>query len=207
MSEKNAAYVMLGISVLSEGSKMLSNMISSESGGYILNPRALPLHLCSLLLFAIGYIAFAKESDRKQTVIDFFAPVALVGGICAMLIPTNGVDFADPEAYQCFVYHAGIVWFALYLLVTKRAKLCRKTYFRNLLILFVLEIGSLYVNSILSAYGTNFLYTVRPPMQDLPVLNLDHGWLVYFLILTSLGLLLLTLVHLPFLLRKKASDR
>lgn len=30
--------------------------------------------------------------------------------------------------------------------------------------------GMLYVNSILSVYGTNFMFLVRPPMENLPVI-------------------------------------
>ena len=66
----------------------------------------------------------------------------------------------------------------------------------------------LYVNGALSAYDTNFFYLTRPPMENLPVLNLDKGWYVYLLRLVSLGVVLISLFHLPFILaserRKKA---
>lgn len=66
----------------------------------------------------------------------------------------------------------------------------------------------LYVNGALSAYDTNFFYLTRPPMENLPVLNLDKGWYVYLLRLVSLGAVLISLFHLPFILaserRKKA---
>ena len=66
----------------------------------------------------------------------------------------------------------------------------------------------LYVNGALSAYDTNFFYLTRPPMANLPVLNLDKGWYVYLLRLVSLGVVLISLFHLPFILaserRKKA---
>lgn len=66
----------------------------------------------------------------------------------------------------------------------------------------------LYANGALSAYDTNFFYLTRPPMENLPVLNLDKGWYVYLLRLVSLGVVLISLFHLPFILaserRKKA---
>ena len=66
----------------------------------------------------------------------------------------------------------------------------------------------LYVNGALSAYDTNFFYLTRPPMENLPVLNLDKGWYVYLLRLVSLGVVLISLFHLPFIIsserRKKA---
>ena len=159
--------------------------------------------MCSLLIFLIAYITFSKNEAVKSKLTSFFVPIAIGGGIMAMLIPTNGVDFTDIEAYQCFVYHAGIVWFALYLILSKQVDLGFKSYKRNIVILASLAVGSIYVNSILSVYGTNFLYTSRPPMENLPILNLDNGWVVYFLSLAATGLLLLTVIHLPFMLRKK----
>ena len=59
----------------------------------------------------------------------------------------------------------------------------------------------LYVNSILSVYDTNFMYLVRPPLENLPYLNLDKGWYVYFLRIIVLGLAAISLFQLPFLLR------
>ena len=64
----------------------------------------------------------------------------------------------------------------------------------------------IWVNSALSAYDTNFWYVVRPPTKNLPLLNLDNGWLCYFLTLVGIGLFALTVTHLPVMLkeRKKA---
>lgn len=198
-----ASYVIFGTCVASELAKTAANIIPSPSGdGYILDPLALPFHVCSLFIFLIAYITFAKNESLKSKLLSFFVPIAIGGGVMAMLIPTNGVDFCDIEAYQCFVYHAGIVWFALYLIFTKQADLGVKSYIRNILILGSLALGSIYVNSILSVYGTNFLYTSKPPMENLPILNLDNGWFVYILSLAAVGLLLLTVIHLPFMLKK-----
>lgn len=204
LSFKAAAYIMLGICIASEGIKTVCNIIPSEAeDGYILSPNALPFHLCSLLMFVCVYFAFAGESKLKETLKSFFVPCAIAGGIMALLIPTNGVKFTNPEAYQCFFYHAGIVWFAFYLIFTKQVDLSAKSYVRNLIMLGGLALASIYINSILSAYGTNYLYTSRPPMENLPVLNLDHGWFVYFLTLAGLGAAMLTAVHLPFMVRER----
>lgn len=47
------------------------------------------------------------------------------------------------------------------------------------------------------------MYLVRPPMENLPYLNLDSGWYVYLLRLMALGAALVTLFQLPFILRKR----
>ena len=206
LTNRQAARVMAVICIVSEVSKIMSEMMDSDFGGMVLDPRALPFHLCSMLIFAVFYLAFAKESPRRETVLSFTVPIGLLGGICAMLIPTNGVDFLKIGAYQCFVYHAGLVWFALYSIIAGQADLGKKAYARNVLILLILSFLMIYVNGALSAYGTNFMYVRKPPMDGLPVLNLDHGWYVYFLTLMALGAVLISLVHLPFMIKEKKKN-
>ena len=76
----------------------------------------------------------------------------------------------------------------------------------NIGMLLLLAVAVLYVNGALSVYGTNFMYLVRPPMEDLPYLNLEQGWYVYFLRLLLLGLGLVSLFHIPFILHQKNTD-
>ncbi len=203
ISVKTAGMCMSSICLLSETCKMMTHMLPSPEGGYALDPQALPFHLCSMQLFVVFYITFGKDSPTKQKVISFFTPAALLGGIMAMLIPTDGVDFLDIQPYQGFVYHAGLVWMAAYLLRTKQVDMGCRTYVRNLAILLVVAILMIYVNGAFYAYGTNFMFLTRPPMEGLPLLNLDHGWYVYILNLAALAVTLLTLVHLPWMLAER----
>lgn len=111
------------ICVCSEVSKIMSDMQASPYGGMTLAPQSLPFHLCSMMIFAVLYITFGREGRGKQTVIDFVAVMGTLGSFCALMIPTNGTDFTQIGAYQCFVYHGGLLWFSLYLLLSGRAKL------------------------------------------------------------------------------------
>lgn len=61
----------------------------------------------------------------------------------------------------------------------------------------------LWVNSILQVYYTNFFYIVRPPMDNLPILNLNNGWFVYFISLITVALILFSLLHLPFIILER----
>lgn len=208
LSSRAASRVMACVCIASEVTKIMDDMISSDAGGSVLDPRSLPFHLCSMMIFAIFYLALSGNEQNRRRVLGFVAPIGLLGGVCAMLIPTNGVRFNYLPAYQCFVYHAALVWFALYSIIAKQVDLGVRTYRRNLLVLTVLVFGMIYVNSALSVYDTNFMYLRRPPMDGLPLLNLDHGWYVYFITLVLLGVVLVSAVHLPFLLaekRRKAS--
>ena len=71
---------------------------------------------------------------------------------------------------------------------------------QNMLMLLILVIFNIYVNSALSVYDVNFMYLTRPPMENLPILNLDNGWYMYLLSLLLVGLLLTTIFQLPFVL-------
>ncbi len=201
-SYKTAALVMSAISVISELMKIFTHIDEPKEGGGVLGPEFLPLHLCSILIFLIFYCAFSKNRERVKKVTSFCLPIGIWGGLLAILMATSGVNFAKPYAYQCFIYHAGLLWWALYLICTKQVELGKKAYLRNLGILAGLLFAMLWVNSALSVYDTNFFYVVRPPVDGLPLLNLDHGWLAYFLTLVGLGVIGVTLVHLPAMLKE-----
>lgn len=81
----------------------------------------------------------------------------------------------------------------------------KQAWLRNMGIPACLVVVMLWINSALAVYDTNFFYLVRPPMEDLPLLNLENGWMAYFLTIVALGITLVSLVHLPFLLKERKS--
>ena len=214
-SFKTATYIVSGICIVSEICKIfthIDNIYDSDDNLYggVLSATALPLHLCSLLIFFILYLNICKDEGRLEKIKSFIVPIALLGGLMAILIPTSGVNFLKPYAYQCFVYHAGIMWYSLYLIVTKQVSLGIRSYKNNMLYLLGLVFVMLWVNSALQNYDTNFFFLVRPPMENLPILNLNNGWLVYFLTLLLVALTLFTLLHIPFIIleqRKTKKDK
>lgn len=92
MTLKEAGLIMSFICLLSESSKIMCNMIESSFGGMVLNPLALPFHLCSMMLFGVLYITFGKDGEFKDKLIDFVAVMGILGSIMAILIPTDGVE-------------------------------------------------------------------------------------------------------------------
>ena len=205
-SLKTSSLIMSIICIVSEVSKMMSDMQDNVAGGMSLDPRSLPFHLCSLMIFVVFYIFLAPDSKFKQTLINFLAAIGTIGSFMALIIPTNGVEFNEIGPYQCFVYHAGLMGFSIYLIISKNAKLDLKAYVTNISILSFLAFMMIYVNGALSAYGTNFFYVVRPPMDNLPILNLNHGWYVYFVTLLLVGITLMTLFHLPFIIKNRKKE-
>ena len=94
---------------------------------------------------------------------------------------------------------------SLYLIRFKHANLGMQAFKDNLVVLFALLIFNLYMNSILAVYDTNFMFIVRPPLEGLPFLNLDHGYYIYLFRIIMLGVIGLSLFHLPFIVKERKS--
>lgn len=198
---KTASIIMGLTAVISEFFKIMLGMklVNPDDplSGMILKPGNLPFHLCSMFIFVFFALPFTKDSVIRRRVLSFFVPIGFIGATFALLIPTNGVDFLEVDPYLGFGYHVVMIWFALYLIFTKQVNLGLSNYFKNLATIFCISIIMIWVNSVLSVYDTNFLFVVRPPMENLPILNLNHGWYVYYLTLIICGALGFTIVHAP----------
>ena len=186
------------VCLLSEIIKIFSNLVETSEGGTVLNPADLPFHLCSIQIFFVFALKFLiKKEQTKQNLISFMAPTMLVGGIIALFIPTVGVEFTKPQVYQYFIFHGTIIFFAIYALKENIVTYTWKCFIRNLSYLGALALLVTWINSILSVTNpkVNFFYLCRPPMENLPILNLNNGWLAYFLTVVSIALLFMFMFH------------
>ncbi len=206
-SFKTAALIVAAIALASETAKIFTHMEFvngvDASEGMVIEATALPFHLCSLLIFAYFYLPFARDGKFKSYLLSLSVPIALIGGTLAILMATSGTDFAAPYAYQCFLYHASIIWFSVYLIRTKQVDLGLRPWVVNMASLLALAILMIWVNGALQSFDTNFFYVVRPQVEGLPLLNLDNGWYWYFATVLGLGFVGVGLVHLPFILAQR----
>lgn len=198
------------IAVLSELIKTASNMIEIYKGGRVLDPGDLPLHLCSIQIFFLFALKFCiKKEETKEKLLAFMIPTMLLGGFIALFIPTVGVRFNKLQVYQFFGFHSMIVFFAIYLIKEKKVTYTWKTYGQNMGYLGIMAMCVTWLNSILSgAYEkVNFMYLVRPPMENLPILNLNNGWYVYFITLISIVIVVMFIFHIIMILLNKKSNK
>ncbi len=204
-SFKTSATIMALISLASEGLKIFSHMEftngKNPADGMVIDPGSLPLHLCSLLIFAFFYLPFCNNQKIKSFLSALVVPISFTGGLAAILMATSGTDFGKVFAYQCFIYHAGMIWFSIYLVGTKQVDLGFRAWLRNCATLACLVIIMIWINGALQEYDTNFFYVVRPPVDNMPFLTLKYGWYTYFVHLVSVGLIGVSLVHLPFMVK------
>ena len=201
---KTAAIIALIIAIATEIEKIATHMLwvdqSNHAMGMCLNPDALPFHLCPIFMLIFLVLPTSKEGKTKEGLKSLLALVAPLAALCALILPETTFSYKNPDIYELFLRHGMMVWFGLYLICTKQAQTGLRAYIRNIIIMAITVFMMIWVNSIFSVYQTNYFYIVRPPYEGLPILNLNHGYAAYFFTVVALGLVAITLVHLPFII-------
>ena len=177
------------------------SMKESPDGGFVINQTQLSFHLCSLMIYSVILINVIKNEKFVKMMKSFMVPCMLIGAAMALLIPTEGVDALRPRVWQYMLIHGVLVFYGLYLMIVEKVDLSVKAYLTNLKLLIVVVIFAFLMNSVLEQYNTNFLFLRKPPMEGLPILNLDNGWYVYFISLALVACALLFAVHIPYIIK------
>ena len=181
------------------------SMKESEFGGLVLMQSQLSFHLCSIQVYLVIFLNFIKNEALRTKLKSFMVPCMLIGAGMALLIPTEGVAFDSLRVWQYMLIHGGLVFYGLYFMLVEKVPLGIKAYFNNLEYLLVITVVAFFMNSMLDAYNVNFLFLRVPPMEGLPILNLDNGWYIYFLNLTLVACGLVLIVQLPFIIKELAA--
>ena len=183
------------------------SMKASADGGLVIDQTQLSFHLCSIMIYFVILINVIKNEKTIQTLKSFMVPCMMIGALMALLIPTEGVSVFVPRVWQYMLIHGVLVFYGLYLMLIEKVDLTFKAYLSNLKLLLIVVVLAFVMNSVLEQYNTNFLFLRKPPMENLPILNLNHGWYVYFLTLTAIACTLIFLVHLPFVISDISKKR
>jgi uncharacterized membrane protein YwaF len=215
LSLKKWFRLLMYVGIVSETIKVLYYILDNEKlyGGYL--PKTdLPFHLCSVQLIFIAILNFTKSEKLHRVLMAFMLPTCLVGGFAAILIPTSSSLNSPIITFQYFTYHTVIVAYAICLLLKSREiGWTVKDYTTALKMLAFMGFLAIYVNSMVYdvvnyevaetgektvefVRRVNFMYVVDPPMEGLPFLNKDHGWLVYFAHLAGTGIIAVTLCYI-----------
>ena len=207
--------------LLSDGSTIEILKYKAQEGITIVRaflPRGdLPFHMCSIQPILILIVKFTTNLKLKDTILKFMFPTCILGAFIAIVVDTAGCDFRDIVIYEYFLFHTALVIFGLSIMIKKQITVTLKSHLQTLGILIVVFVGSIWINTALSDTGTNpilmgveesqiytnFFYSMKPPMDGLPLLNLNHGWFAYFFTIVLLGFVLVTLIHLPFIIKNK----
>lgn len=160
---------------------IIHNIDKFDGWGYL--PKGdLPFHLCSIQIILILILYFSKNVKFKKLLMSFMLPTCLVGGMAALLIATYSSRNFPIITVQYFGYHTMLICFAIFLLRTDEVEFTIKDYFNCLLMLVGCFFLAIYLNSWIrdGDNKVNFMYVSGPPQDNLPYLNLNQGWFVYF---------------------------
>jgi hypothetical integral membrane protein (TIGR02206 family) len=199
-SDRVVGKIVMALLIVLKLFHMSLSMKASEFGGYVLNQTQLSFHLCSIMIYTVIFTNMINNERLVSRLKSFMVPCLFIGAAMALLIPTEGVDVMRPRVWQYMLIHGVLVFYGIYLACVEKVDLSLKAYFNNLKLLAGVTLIASLMNSVLEEYETNFLFLRVPPMEGLPLLNLDHGWYVYFLTLAAVACILVLLVQLPFML-------
>ena len=202
---KKATDIMFIVGIISETLKVFTYIVRNESSlhGYL--PKGdLPFHLCSIQIIFLLILKLTSSEKTKRFLYSFMAPTCLFGGLLAMVLATWSSRNVWIITFQYFGYHAGIMIYSLLLFTSKEINFNVKDYVNCLIMFVAIAFIAIYLNSIVfdlsegleGTSNVNFMYIINPPMEDLPFLNKDHGWLVYACHLVSTAVLIFTLCYI-----------
>ena len=171
----------------------------------VIKQNQLDFHLCSIQIYLIIAVNLIKNENTKNVIKGFMVPSMTLGALLALLIPTEGVDITVPRVWQYMIIHMNLTFYGFYLMLVEKVDLSFKTYKRNLLILSGCAMMGLTMNSMLAQYNVNYFFLRKPPVDNLPILNLNNGYFVYLAVLIAIAISLITIIHLPFMIKKKTA--
>lgn len=223
VSLKKVLFIVFICLILSEIIKLSEYIIpyTDETGkviGTYLGKRGLPLHLCSIQLIFVFITLIIKEGNLRNKLLAFMYPTCFFGALLALLLATITIEFTRPLTWQYFMIHSVLVILGIYIPMSKEVELNIKTYATTCILLLGLFMLSIYINGITTMPSTDvivngevvgvtegmytsYFYSMVPPIDDLPILNLEHGWFVYALTIMLAGIILVTLLYLPFIIK------
>lgn len=211
-SQEKLCKALFYIGIVAEFIKVFNYILANEAElGGILPKTDLPFHLCSMQMPMVAIVTLCKSEKLKDMILSFMMPGCLVGAAAALLLATDSsLNGSVAITLEYFGYHSVLVIFGLQLLMGK-LEMSVRSYVNCLKCLLIVFFFSIYINSILydGVSDINFMYVASPPMEGLPYLTEEHGWLVYIVHYAALVLFGVTVCYCKPLiaaLRNKLSE-
>ncbi|TVP94642.1 MAG: hypothetical protein EA374_06330 [Acholeplasmatales bacterium] len=161
-----------------------------------------PFQLCSYSLYAMPLVAFGRKRWR-EAVLPFAFGVGMVAALLVFAYPITVLGNApfwfpiegDWLPFHSFIYHGVMLFFSLYLVLSKWYKPVYFDIVKAFTLLFIAVAVSGVMNVVLD---TNYMFLQNPTGNPLAVIWNQHGRLWYFLSMVVVAFLLLGIVFLPF---------
>ena len=204
---KNVVWICFIIGIISEIEKILFFIQEQTAAtGYRLPAEHIPFNMCPLQIFFMLALLISIDTKKQSLLFSFMYPTMVAGSAFAMFFPAVVAagyhGLLEIATYRYFIYHAMLVFLGFYLYKSKPIEYNIKSFGVATVGIFTLAIIMVWVNAF---FGwdpvVNFFFMVRPPVENLPFLNLDNGWGIYALQVVGLGLLLIGSCYIKEIIR------
>jgi len=156
----------------------------------------LPLHICSVLVFASAVMLIT----RNYAIYEFAYFMGIGAAIQAVMTPDLGIyGFPHYRFFQTFISHGGIITAAVYMTIVEGYRPTWKSLVR---VAVWLNIYMLVVTGINFLIGSNYMFTLHKPATP-SLLDVLGPWPWYLLSLEIIGLVVCLLLYLPFALKDR----
>jgi hypothetical integral membrane protein (TIGR02206 family) len=154
----------------------------------------LPLHLCSLLVWAGAWMLVTKS----YKIYEFMYFMGIAGAIQVLITPDLGIyGFPHFRFFQTFLSHGLIITSAIYMTAVEGFRPTWKSMIRVAVWMNVYALIIFFVNNYI---GSNYLMINHKP--ELPsVLDLLPPWPIYIAYMELIGVISMLLLYLPFVLK------
>jgi hypothetical integral membrane protein (TIGR02206 family) len=154
----------------------------------------LPLHLCSLLVWAGAFMLVTKS----YRIYEFMYFMGIGGAIQVLATPDLGMyGFPHFRFFQTFISHGLIITSAIFMTVVIGL---RPTWRSILRVAIWMNIYAVIVYFINIEIGSNYLMINYKP-ETPSLLNLLPPWPIYILYMEAIGLVTCLLLYLPFVIK------
>jgi hypothetical integral membrane protein (TIGR02206 family) len=193
--------VMVGLELV----RMFISMEDYGGGKYYLPASLLPFHLCALQIFLIFILYFVKGERIQRAMIAFMYPTMLCGAVVSLLMPADSgmKEFDSILSYQFMISHGILLFLSIYMYMSRAIKFSARTYGIAVSGLMMGLVLAVYLNTLAGGAesGVNFFYIVEPPMEGMPILNMNQGWHMYIVKLSLTTLVMLTCSYIPVIIK------
>ena len=154
----------------------------------------LPLHLCSILIWAGAWMLMTKS----YRIYEFMYLLGIAGAIQVLATPDLGIyGFPHFRFFQTFLSHGLIITSAIYMTVVEGFRPTWKSMVRVFIWANVYAAIVYFINVYL---GSNYLMINYKP--DLPsLLDLLPPWPIYILYMELIGIASMLILYLPFVIK------
>jgi hypothetical integral membrane protein (TIGR02206 family) len=160
----------------------------------------LPLHLCSVFVFASAVMLV----KRDYRIYEFAYLIGIAGAVQPLFTPDLGsYGFPHFRYWQTFISHGGIVTAAVYMTIVEG----HRPYWRSIgKVIVWTNVYMLFVGVVNALIGSNYMFVAhKPPTASL--LDVLGPWPWYLLGVEAIGLVVFLLLYLPFAIRDFAGAR